>query len=150
MANVRVVMVNMEGSDATVLDAIRLVVGAQAVEAAAALTPVAEIPVVAAIAPAPVEVAEKPAGSLGPKVKVARLPKKASKPEPSGVGTPIRDRVLAILANGPKTAADLVRALERECSGPTVYAALKVLREAGRVRSVDNPDGLGMINVLVK
>lgn len=149
MSKVRLVLAELEGSDATVLDAIRLVVGPQIAGALMAVTAAAEIPVVAAIAPAAVEVAEEPAAAPGPKLAKPKLPKKAKKPG-AEVGTPIRDRVVALLSNGRKTAADLVRALERECSGPTVYAALKVLREAGRVRSVDNPDGLGMINELVK
>lgn len=151
MSRVRIVLAEIDGSDAAVQAAINSFIGrfgaqdaggADRVEAIAAsvITPAIEAPA----APAPV----KQRRTSGKEIAEKSQSSAAAAPAADSRLSPCEEKLLAILAKGPRSSADLVR--DSGYTSGTVYPALKHLRDLGRVSTGADADNPYPVNRLVK
>ena len=150
MSKVRVVMAELDGTDAAVLAAIRsFLPGAVDAPAAPSVERTIEAPKVQEIAAPPVAATAAPVAAKREKKKTGRWPMSPLS-EPKGARADAAPaKVAALLAVRPMTSGELIKALP-EFAPSAVYAALSGFRAQGKIRMIEDPETVQKKNELVK
>ena len=168
MANVRVVMIQAEGTDVVMSDLFRKLLASEigmggSTAGMAALEPKPGLAIAEALVKS-AEQARVPAMPAAEKTfqknRGGRKSKRASlAPAAATAAAPLRRtravqedaapaKVVELLKKRPMTTGELIKALP-ECTAPTIYSALSQFRAQGKIRMIEDPETIQKKNELV-